>query len=381
MLFTAACTKSKAGGGQPPPPEVCVVTVQPEPVTLTTELPGRTSAMLVAEVRPQVGGIIKKRLFVEGSDVKAGDVLYKNAQAMYKAARASAAAGLSRAEANVTSIQARMERYKDLVAINAVSRQDYDDASAALKQAKADIEANRAALETASINLNYTNVTAPITGRIGKSNVTVGALATANQAIPFATIQQLDPIYVDVTQSSANLLRLQRHIAAGRIKDGGREKARVKVLLEDGTNYRHEGTLKFSDVTVDPTTGSFILRIVVPNPGHVLLPGMYVRAVVHEGMVERGILIPQQGVFRDVKGNPSVLVVGKDNKVQARMVTTDRAIGDKWLISGGLEPGERVIVEGIQKAPPGATVTAVPFGTTGKGATGAPKTAQPATAR
>jgi len=362
-LMVVGCGKSGQGSGQPGGvvPEVSVVVVQPERVPITTELPGRTSAFLVAEVRPQVGGIIKKRLFVEGSDVKAGDVLYEIDPAMYEAAYASAGAGLSRAEANVTSIRARMERYKELVAINAVSRQDYDDASAALQQAGADIEANKAALETARINLAYTRVIAPIAGRIGKSNVTVGALATASQGSAFTTIQQLDPIYVDVTQSSANLLQLERNIAAGRIKDGGPAQTRVRLLLEDGTPYPFEGTLKFSDVTVDPSTGSFILRVVVPNPKHILLPGMYVRALVQEGVVDRAILAPQQGVSRNLKGNPVALIVDASGKVQQRMITVDRAIGDKWLVSSGLMPGDRVIVEGVQKVHPGASVKVIPF--------------------
>jgi membrane fusion protein (multidrug efflux system) len=364
-LMVVGCGKSResAGPSQGIAPEVSVVVVQPERVPITTELPGRTSAFLVAEVRPQVNGIIKKRLFVEGSDVRAGDVLYEIDPAMYEAAYANAGAGLSRAEANVTAIRSRMERYRELVVINAVSRQDYDDASAALQQAGADIEANKAALETARINLAYTRVIAPIAGRIGKSNVTVGALATASQASPFTTIQQLDPIYVDVTQSSANLLQLERNIAAGRIKGGGPSQARVKLLLEDGTPYPLEGTLKFSDVTVDPGTGSFILRVVVPNPKHVLLPGMYVRAVVQEGLVDHAILAPQQGVSRDLKGNPVALIVDGSGKVQQRMITVDRAIGDKWLVSSGLVPGDRVIVEGVQKVRPGASVRVIPFDT------------------
>ena len=378
-LMSSGCGKSGQGSGPPGggAPEVSVATVQPERVPISTELPGRTSAFLVAEVRPQVNGIIKKRLFVEGSDVLAGDVLYQIDPAVYEAAYASAGAGLSRAEANVTSIRARMERYKELVAINAVSRQDYDDAVAALKQAEAEVEVNKAAVETARINLAYTRVTAPITGRIGKSNVTVGALATASQGSPFTTIQQLDPIYVDVTQSSANLLQLERNIAAGRIKDGGPTQARVRLLLEDGTPYPMEGSLKFSDVTVDPSTGSFILRVVVPNPKHTLLPGMYVRALVREGIVDRAILAPQQGVSRDLKGNPVALIVDGSDKVQQRMITVDRAIGDKWLVSSGLAPGDRVIVEGVQKVRPGASVKVIPFDAGRKDSPGAAPTGQP----
>jgi membrane fusion protein (multidrug efflux system) len=376
-LMVVGCGKSResAGPSQGIAPEVSVVVVQPERVPITTELPGRTSAFLVAEVRPQVNGIIKKRLFVEGSDVRAGDVLYEIDPAMYEAAYANAGAGLSRAEANLPPVRLRVERYKELVAVNAVSRQDYDDASAALQQAGADIEANKAALETARINLAYTRVIAPIAGRIGKSNVTVGALATASQASPFTTIQQLDPIYVDVTQSSANLLQLERNIAAGRIKGGGPSQARVKLLLEDGTPYPLEGTLKFSDVTVDPGTGSFILRVVVPNPKHVLLPGMYVRALVQEGVVDHAILAPQQGVSRDLKGNPVALIVDGSGKVQQRMITVDRAIGDKWLVSSGLVPGDRVIVEGVQKVRPGASVRVIPFDTGRKDNPGAGKSA------
>ncbi len=378
-LMLISCGKSGQGSGPPGggAPEVSVAVVQPERVPITTELPGRTSAFLVAEVRPQVNGIIKKRLFVEGSDVLAGDVLYQIDPAMYEAAYANARAGLSRAEANVTSIRARMERYKELVTINAVSRQDYDDSSAAFQQAKADIEVNKAAVETARINLAYTRVTAPISGRIGKSNVTVGALATANQGAPFTTIQELDPIYVDVTQSSANLLQLERNIAAGRIKDGGPAQARVRLLLEDGTPYALEGSLKFSDVTVDPSTGSFILRMVFPNPKHTLLPGMYVRAVVREGIVDHAILAPQQGVSRDLKGNPVALIVDGSDKVQQRMITVDRAIGDKWLVSSGLAPGDRVIVEGVQKVRPGASVKVIPFDAGRKDSPEASRTGQP----
>lgn len=379
-FMLSGCGKPQESAGSPPDsaPEVAVVVMQPERVPITTELPGRTSAYLVAEVRPQVGGIIKKRLFTEGSDVSAGEVLYQIDPAMYEAAYASAKAGLSRANANVTSVRSRMERYKELVAIDAVSRQDYDDSAAALQQAEADIEANKAALDTARINLAYTRVIAPITGRIGKSNVTVGALATAGQGSPFTTIQQLDPIYVDVTQSSANLLQIERNIAAGRIKHGGSAQARVRLLLEDGTPYPLEGTLRFSDITVDPSTGSFVLRMDFPNRKHTLLPGMYVRALVQEGVVDHGILAPQQGVSRDSKGNPIALIVDGSGKVRQRMLAIDRAIGDKWLVSSGLAPGDRVIVEGSQKVRPGASVNVVPFDDDGKGGPDAAKTARTA---
>lgn len=362
LLALAACGKGPEAGGPPAgPPEVAVVAVQSQRVALTVELPGRTCPCLVAEVRPQVGGIIQKRFFVEGADVKAGDELYQIDPAMYQAAYASAKAGLARAEANVTSVRARAERYKELVPIDAVSRQDYDDAAAAFDQAKADIEANKAAMETARINVAYTRVTAPISGRIGRSNVTVGALATVNQATPFATIQQLDPIFVDVAQSSANLLKLQRSVAEGRLKNGGPDRARVRLLLEDGAAYPLLGTLKFSEVTVDQSTGSFILRIIFPNPKYTLLPGMYVRAVVQEGVVENAILAPQVGVSRDTKGNPIALIVDRSGRVSQRMITVDRAVGDEWLVSSGLAPGDRVIVEGIQKVRPGMPARVVPF--------------------
>ncbi len=362
-FIAAGCGKSGAGGPpQAGTPEVGIVVMRPERVTITTELPGRTVSQLVAEVRPQVSGIVTKRHFEEGADVKAGELLYQIDPAMYEAAYANASAGLARAEANVTAIRSRMERYKDLVKIDAVSKQEYDDSASALQQAFADIEANKAAKDTARINLAYTRVTAPITGRIGRSMTTVGALATAGQIVPFATIQQLDPIFVDVTQSSANLLRLRRSIEAGRIRDGGPDRARVKLLLEDGTPYPSEGTLKFSDITVDQSTGSFILRISFPNPRHVLLPGMYVRALIQDGVVENAILAPQQGVTRDRKGNAVALVLGPDNKVQQRVIAVDRAIGEKWLVASGLAAGDRVIVEGTQKVRPGAPAKAVPFG-------------------
>jgi membrane fusion protein (multidrug efflux system) len=324
-----------------------------------------------------VSGIIQKRFFTEGSDVKAGEVLYQIDPATYEAAYSGAKAALARAEANVMSIRNRVQRYKELVTINAVSQQEYDDALAALKQAEADIEANKAVTQTASINLAYTRVTSPITGRIGKSNVTVGALVTASQPSPLTVIQQLDPIYVDATQSSANLLQLKRNIAAGRIKGDGPDQARVKLLLEDGTPYPLEGKLTFSDITIEPSTGSFILRMVFPNQKHTLLPGMYVRALVQEGVADRAILAPQQGVSRDPKGNPVALIVDAEGKVQQRMITVDRAIGDKWLVTSGLKPGDRVIVEGSQKVRPGASVKVVPFDAGPKDAPGAAKTVQP----
>jgi membrane fusion protein (multidrug efflux system) len=376
-LITSGCGSQQAAP-QPGIPEVAIVTVNPERVVLTTELPGRTSAYFVAEIRPQVNGIVQERLFNEGSDVKAGSVLYRIDPAPYQAAYDNAAAALARSEANLPPIRLKAERYKELIAVKAISQQDFDNAVAALKQAEADIDYSKAAVESARINLAYTRITAPIPGRIGKSNVTVGALATAYQGSPFATIQQLDPIYVDAPQSSANLLQLKRSIAAGRIKGTGPDQARVKLLLEDGTPYPQEGTLKFSEVTVDPSTGSFILRMVFPNPKYTLLPGMYVRAVVQEGVVDRAILVQQQGVSRDPKGNPLALIVDADGKVQQRMITVARAIGDRWLVSEGLNPGDRVIVEGSQRIRPGSSVKVVPFDAGRKDGPAAEKTVQPA---
>lgn len=357
-IMGAGCNKKQ---GTPPPPEVAVVSLHPEKVTITTELPGRVSAYLIAEVRPQVNGIIKKRLFTEGSDVKAGEVLYQIDPAPYKAGFDNASASLARAEANLPPIRSKAGRYKELVSIKAVSQQEFEDVSALHMQAEADVKYWKAAVETARINLEYTRVKSPIAGRIGKSQVTVGALATANQAMPFTTVQKLDPVYVDATQSSANLLHLKRILTEGKLVNKGPDSAKVKLILEDGTPYDQEGTLKFSDITVDPSTGSYILRMVFPNPRHILLPGMYARAVVLEGIAENSLLIPQQSVTRDPKGNPYVLVVNAQNKVEVRPVVTPRALGDKWFVTSGLQSGDRVIVEGLQKAPPGATVNPVPF--------------------
>ena len=362
VLIAAGCGQQTAGG--PPqggPPEVAVVTIQPRAVTTTAELAGRTSAHQVAEVRPQVGGIVQKRLFTEGADVKAGQVLYRIDPATYQAAFDNARAALARSEANLPAIRLRAERMKELLADKAVSQQDYDDASASLKQAEADVQYWKATVENARINLKYTSVTAPISGRIGRSSVTEGALVSAQQPSALATIQRLDPMYVDVPQSTAELLRLRRSTEEGRLDPNGAGQKKVRLILDDGRPYPLEGTLQFRDVTVDPTTGSVVLRAVFPNPKGILLPGMYVRAVVQEGVRRQAILVPQQGVSRDPKGNPLVLVVDNEGKVQQRMITTDRAIGDQWLVASGLAAGEKVIVEGMQKARPGATVKTVPF--------------------
>jgi membrane fusion protein (multidrug efflux system) len=361
LTMAVACKKGPSGPPQAKPVEVAVVTVKPEKIVLTTELPGRTSPYLVAEVRPQVNGLIRERAFEEGSDVKAGALLYQIDPAPYQAAYDQAKAALAMAEANVPAARLRAERLKGLVEIRATGKQNYDDALAALQQAEAGVASAKAAAENARINLSYTPIRAPIPGRIGKSSVTVGALVSAYQPVPLAVVQQLDPIYVDVTQSSAEILRLRQSLASGRLKRSGDGWSRVKLLLEDGTPYPLAGKLKFRDVTVDPTTGSVTLRMVFPNPDNVLLPGMFVRAIVEEGVNEEAILVPQQGVTRDQKGDPYALVAGKEGKVEQRTLTLDRAMGDQWLVTKGLAADDRVIVEGLQRIRPGADVKTVPF--------------------
>ncbi|HET6419341.1 MAG TPA: efflux RND transporter periplasmic adaptor subunit [Geobacteraceae bacterium] len=363
-LLASGCGKQQASASLQPagPPEVGVVVVKPQNVILTTELPGRTSAYLVAEVRPQVGGIIQKRLFTEGTDVKAGQVLYQIDPATYKAAYDSARAAQSRAQANLIPARLKEERFRDLVKIKAVSQQDYDDANAALELAEADLASSKAAVETARINLAYTRVTAPISGRIGRSSVTDGALVTASQAAPLATIQQLSTMYVDVTQSSAEMLRLKQNLASGLLKKDGAGQAQVRLLLENGSPYPLTGILKFSEVTVDQSTGSITLRAVFPNPQQTLLPGMFVRAVIEEGDNPQAILVPQRGVTRNPKGEAMVMVVGAGEKVEPRVIKVERTVGEDWLVSDGLNPGDRVILEGIQRAKPGTKVRAVQFG-------------------
>ena len=362
LLLVGGCQSGQGRKTAPAPvPEVATVKVSMESVALTTELPGRTSAYLVAEIRPQVNGLIQKRLFTEGSSVRAGQVLYQIDPAPFQALLENAKAALAKAEANLQATRSRAERIKELLPDKAVSQQDYDDAAAALKQTEADIEYWKAMVQTARINLGYTRITAPVSGRIGKSNVTEGALVTAQQPTPLSVIQQLDTVYVDVPQSTTELLRLKRSLEGGRLNQGGAGQKKVKLFLEDGSEYPLAGTLQFRDVTVDPTTASVILRVVFPNPKGVLLPGMFVRALVREGIKEQAILIPQQAVSRDPKGNPLALVVDARDKVSQRMLTLDRAIGDKWLVTAGLGPGDRVIVEGMQKVRPGASVKVVPF--------------------
>jgi len=357
VIVSAAACKT----APPPPqtPEVGVVTVTTERTVLTTELPGRTSAFLVAEIRPQVNGIIQKRLFTEGADVKAGTTLYQIDPAPYKASYEQAKAALEVAEAKVPSARARADRFQKLVAIKAVGEQDYDDAVTALKSAEAGVTSAKAAMENARINLEYTPIKSPISGRIGRSNVTVGALVNAYQGAPLTVVQQMDPIYVDLIQSSTEVLRLQQKIKSGRLKQDKVAWSKVKLLLEDGTPYGHDGTLQFRDITVDPTTGSVTLRAVFPNPDKILLPGTFVRAIVEEGVNENALFVPQQGVTRDTKGNPTAMVVNKEGKVEIRLLEVDRAIGDKWLVTKGLVAGDRVIVEGILKVRPGASVKVV----------------------
>ena len=351
----SGCNESSAGAPKAPPAEVGVFTVASAPLPMSTELPGRTSAYQIAEVRPQVGGVIQKRLFVEGANVQAGTSLYQIDPATYEAAVNSAKAALAKARANLLTTQPKVARYKELVEIEGVSRQEYDDAVAAHEQAQADVATAQAALDVANINLKYTKVLAPISGRIGRSSVTPGALVTASQTTALTTVQQLDPIYVDVTQSSNDLLRLKRELESGNLKKHGQ--AKVTLLLADGTTYAEAGKLQFSDVTVDLATGNVTLRALFPNPKLDLLPGMYVRAVVENGINEKAIVVPQQGVSRNQKGQATALVLNKENLVEQRVLETGGTLGDKWLVTSGLADGDRVIVEGLQKVRPGAPAT------------------------
>ncbi|OPL14161.1 MAG: efflux transporter periplasmic adaptor subunit [delta proteobacterium MLS_D] len=340
-------------------PEVAVITVAPERLELTTELPGRTSAYRVAEIRPQVNGLIQKRLFKEGSDVAAGDVLYRIDSATFRAACDTARASLARARAKLPPLQSRAERYRKLLKANAISSQEYDDAESAFRQAEADIVYWEAALKAALIDLEHTSVTAPISGRIGKSNITEGGLVTAHQPTPMATIQQLDPMYVDVPQSTTELLRLEKRFVKGGLNNNDGKQGEIKLILEDGSSYPLEGVLEFRGVTVHPSTGTVTLRAVFPNPEGILLPGMFVRAVVREGVDEAAILVPQEAVSRDPKGDPFVLIVNSEGTVEQRNLDLDRAIGNRWLVRSGVVPGDRIIVSGIQKVRPGAPVTVI----------------------
>jgi len=377
-LLPAGCDRRRQSAPPRHVPEVATVTVSTQKVMLATELPGRTSAYRIAEIRPQVSGLLQKRLFTEGSDVKAGQVLYQIDPAPFQAALDNAMAALNRSEANLPAIRLRVERFRDVLADHAVSQQDYDDAAAALKQAEADTQFWEATVKSARINLGYTRITAPISGRIGRSNVTEGAIVMAYQPMALATIQQLDPIYVDVPQATTELLRLQQSLKDGRLNQSGSNQNKVKLILEDGAAYPQEGTLQFSDVTVDPTTGSVILRVVFPNPDGTLLPGMFVRALIKEGGKEEAVLIPQQAVSRDRKGNPIALTVNAEGRVEQRMLTLDRAIGDLWLVDSGLQVGDRVIAEGMQRVRPGAAVKVIPFDADRKESAEPANTARPA---
>jgi len=424
FLILSGCGQQAPSGGQAGsgPPEVAVVTVQPKRMVITTELAGRTSANRIAEVRPQVSGIIQKRLFTEGADIQAGQTLYRIDPAPFQAALDSAAANLAAVEKNADRARAALqasiagvarqqatfelartnrERFAEAFKDGAVAASQRDQAAteaqvaeATLQAAQAQVESDRkavaaaeaairqaeAALATAKINLGYTSISAPISGRIGRSGVTEGALVTAHQPTALAVIQQLDPMYVDVPQSTTELLRLRKRLEEGNLHPDGRPKSRVRLLLEDDAPYPWEGTLQFRDVSVEQTTGSVILRVTVPNPKGVLLPGMFVRAVLEEGVNPRALLIPQQAVSRDPKGNPVTLIVDAEGKVRQRMLTLDRAIGDTWLVSEGLSPGDRIIVEGVQKVKPGVPVKAVPFADGPNGNDRKPPAAAPAAA-
>jgi membrane fusion protein, multidrug efflux system len=342
-----------------PPPQVSVVTVHPGSVPITTELPGRTSAYLVAQVRARVDGIVQKREFKEGSEVKTGQRLYQIDPAPYIAALNSAQASLQKAEANLASTTAQAERYKVLVAANAVSKQDYDNAVASQGQAAADVATGKAAVAMAQINLGYTNVGSPISGRSGPSLVTEGAYVQASGATLMTTVQQIDPVYVDLTQSSVEGLQLRRDIASGQLKLNGPDQAKVTLLLEDGTQYPLPGSLQFTDITVDQGTGSVTLRAIFANPRFVLLPGMFVRARIEQGVKEDAFLVPQVGVTHDPNGQASALVVGADDKVTAHTLQLRGTTGTQWIVEGGLNDGDRIVVGGIQKVKPGTAVKAV----------------------
>lgn len=361
-VFLAACSqeqgKAPAGMGGVGRPEVGVVTVHPQSVAITAELPGRTTASLTADVRPQVNGIIQARLFKEGSEVVAGQPLYLIDPASYQAAYDSAVAAQQKAEAAVPTAQAKFDRYAGLLKQNVVSKQDYDDAAATLAQANADVASAKASVEAARINLDYTKITAPIAGRIDKSSLTPGALVTANQDTLLTTIRALDPINVDVTQSSTNLLNLRQAISAGRLKFSG-PNVSVKLKLENGTIYSQTGKLEFSGANVDQTTGTFALRAEFPNPDRLLLPGMYVRALVEEGVAQNSFLVPQRAVSRNTKGEATAMVINAAGKVETRVLTVRNTVGNNWLVDAGVGDGDRVIVEGMQLVRPGGDATGV----------------------
>lgn len=356
-FLLSGCGEEQKQGGEMPPPDVKVVTLKAAPLTVSTELPGRTSAYRIAEVRPQVGGIILKRNYKEGSDVKEGESLYQIDPAPFQATLNSAQAELAKARANAELARLTVNRYKPLLGTNYISRQDYDEAVSTHAQAQAAVQAAQAAVQTAQINLNYTKVTSPISGLSGKSNVTEGALVASGQTQPLTLVQQIDPIYVDVTQSSDDYLRLKHEIASGAV-DKEQGKVAVSLVTAENKDYTHKGYLEFSDVTVDETTGSITMRAVFPNPQESLLPGMFVRARVDEGVRPDAILVPQEGVIRTAKGGAVVNVVNAKNEIEVRPVTVGQSYGNKWLITSGVNNGERVVVEGFQKIKAGAAVKA-----------------------
>ncbi|MDW5502139.1 efflux RND transporter periplasmic adaptor subunit [Pseudomonas lundensis] len=356
-LLLSGCKDQNPKAAQLPPHPVGVVTLRPQPLAVKTELPGRTNAYRTAEVRPQVSGIVLKRQFVEGSDVQAGQSLYQIDPATYQAACNSALGDLKKAQASSEIAHLTVQREQPLRAKNYVSPQEFDTSVAQARQADADVFAARAALETARINLQYTKVISPISGRIGKSSITEGALVTSSQSSALATVQQLDPMYVDVTQSSDDFLKLKQAIASGAITHNG-GKVPVSLILNNGQRYQPTGTLEFSDVTVDQSTGSITLRAIIPNPQHSLLPGMYVRAEIDQGQQKNALLVPQQGITRNPRGEATALIADAHNKAQLRQVTANQAIGDKWLVTSGLQAGDRVIVSGLMRLKPGMTVRA-----------------------
>ncbi len=372
VSLLAACG-DKAGqgaGGPPPPPTVAVLTVAPGALALSTELPGRVEASRIAQVRARTAGIVLQRVFREGGEVKAGEVLFRIDPASFQASFDSAQAAVAKAEANLAQAELKVKRYKPLLTAQAVSQQEYDDAVTAQKQASADLATAKAARQNAGLTLGYATVTAPISGRIGRALVTEGALVGQGEATPMATVQQLDPIYVTITQSSTELLRLRQALASGKLKSAGKDQAKVTLVTEDGQPYPQTGKLLFADVSVDESSGAVSLRAEFPNPQRSLLPGLYVRAQLEQGVSEAAISVPQQAVVRGADG-ATVMVVGPDNKVTPRPVTADTAQGQNWIVSSGLKGGERIIVEGFQKAKPGSTVNPVPWQPGGAGANAA----------
>jgi membrane fusion protein (multidrug efflux system) len=359
LVLLAGCSKPVPPAAGKAPVEVGVVSLEAQRFVVTTELPGRTSARLVAEIRPQVSGIVRQRLFDEGAQVRAGQVLYQIDAASFEASRAGALAAVTKAEASVRAASVTATRNAELAKLDAISRQQADDSQAALQQAHAELDVARAGLQAANVELSRTRITAPISGRVDTSSVTVGALVTSGQAQPLTTVQQIDPIHVDLTQSNAELLRLRRELAAGVLKGNGMSELPVRLLLEDGSPYPQVGRLKVQGVNVNPTTGAITLRALVPNPLGVLLPGMYVRAVLEQGVVDAALLVPQQGVTRTASGAASAWVVNAENRIERRVVTVDRTVGDQWLVTKGLQPRDRVVVDGLQRAKVGDTVKPV----------------------